>query len=72
MLAISGANEDCDGGRGASAGQRDAEAAQVLGGVMAAEIFRRRMEVRRGRKHPQAKQHRQQDGEASLQAMRRQ
>jgi len=40
-------------------------------GVVAAQIFRRPMEVRRGRKHPEAKHHRQHDGEASLQAMRR-
>nr|WP_298726866.1 hypothetical protein [uncultured Steroidobacter sp.] len=39
---------------------------------MAVELFRLHMEVRRGRKHPEAKQHRQQDGEPSLQASMRQ
>jgi hypothetical protein len=38
---------------------------------MAAEIFQLHMEVRRGPKHPKAKHHRQQDGEASMQAVRR-
>ena len=37
---------------------------------MAAEILRLNMEVRCGRKHPQAQHHRQQDGQASLQAVR--
>lgn len=72
MSDISCCNE-CDDDRSCTgAGQRDAQSAQFFGGVMTAEILRRHMEVRGGRKHPKAKHHRQQDGEASSQAVRRQ
>ena len=72
LLALGRGDEYRNGGSSARARQRNAKTAQLFCGVMIAELFRRHMEVRRGRKHPKAKHHRQQDGEASLQAVRRQ
>lgn len=72
LLALSRGDKYGNGGSSARARQRGAKSAQLFCGVMTAELFRLYMEVRRGRQHPEAKDHRQQDGKASLQAVRRQ
>ena len=72
MRAISREDDYRGGGSSARARQRNAKSAQLLTGVLAAELVRLHVEVRRGREHPEAKHHRQQDDEASLQAVMRQ